>query len=61
MQQIALRDDIMDGPDAEDNEIMESLASAEKSLGVKMKTPNKIPQEGWHPAKYDVEEVQIGQ
>jgi len=57
---IKSRDDIMDGPDAEDNEIMDSLKQAENELGVRMVTPKRVAQEGWKPVKYDVEELQIG-
>ena len=53
------RDDIMDGPDAEDNEIMDSLKQAENELGVRMVTPKRVAQEGWAPVKYDVEELQL--
>jgi len=37
----------MDGPDAEDAEIMDSLKSAENELGVRMVTPKRVAQEGW--------------
>jgi hypothetical protein len=38
---------------------MKSIAYAENALGQKMKTPERVAQEGWKPIKYDVEEVQI--
>ena len=49
----------MDGPDAEDAEIMKSIQYAENALGQKMSTPQRVAQEGWKPVKYDVEEVQL--
>jgi hypothetical protein len=36
---VALKDDLDDGPDAEDAEIMKSIAYAEKAMGQKMGTP----------------------
>ena len=50
------RDDI-DDPDAEDREIMRSIAYAEKSMGTTMKTPTVVrdPSNPWAPVKYDVE------
>lgn len=59
INKVALKDDIDDGPDAEDAEIMKSIAYAESALGQKMSTPKRVAQEGWKPIKYDVEEVQI--
>ena len=38
---------------------MKSIAYAEKAMGQKMGTPQRVAQEGWKPVKYDVEEVQI--
>jgi hypothetical protein len=46
-QKIALRDDLDDGPDAEDAEIMKSIQYAENALGQKMKTPERVAQERW--------------
>lgn len=54
-----MNDDLDDGEDAEDAEILKSIQYAENALGQKMGTPQKVAQEGWHPVKYDCEEVQI--
>lgn len=58
-QKIALKDDLYDGEDAEDAEIMKSIQYAENALGQKMNTPKRVAQERWQPVKYDVEEIQI--
>jgi len=46
-QKIALKDDLYDGEDAEDAEIMKSIQYAENALGQKMKTPKRVAQERW--------------
>ena len=36
---------------------MQSLADAEKQMGKKMGTPQKLKTEAWSPVKYDVEDI----
>jgi hypothetical protein len=40
----------------EDNEILDSIATAEKMLHTKMGTPQKVKGQSWEPVKYDVEQ-----
>jgi hypothetical protein len=49
-------DDLFNADENEDNEIMKSIAAAEKQLGTKMKTPTAFKEHPWSPLKYDVEE-----
>ena len=50
--QLSDSDDVLD-EGAEDREIMQSLASAEKSMGRSMKTPKPVKEHPWSPVTYD--------
>ena len=48
-------DPLTGGEEAEDAEILKSLAYAEKKLGSKMGTPKKMPSKRGQPIMYDIE------
>lgn len=48
-------EDIMGEEDNENKEILDSIKYAEKQLGTKMATPQKLPSDGHSPVKYDTD------
>lgn len=48
-------EDIFGEEDSENKEIEDSIKYAEKQLGTKMATPQKLPSDGHSPVKYDTD------
>jgi hypothetical protein len=57
--QLSDSDDFMNDEENENKEIMESIKSAEKTMGKKMGTPVPVKEHAWSPITYDFNNVQL--